>query len=546
MRGRSKRTPSSEGLAKLAFAAAAVATAFAAALAAGPFLERHERREADAALAAALGTASADVAHATAAARVRAVELATAPAVQRAFAMRDAGALRRLERDDRSVSLAFAPARADRTVATADVRDGDGVLGYVHVAVDLAAALAGARSSDVLPAFVRSGRVELGPQRGGPFRARVGRPVDVRLGGTDYRALAQPVGDGGRGDLLVALQPRSTIAERAHSRRRFAFAAAVALLGAIALGGSAVPRLRALPLRARRRRAERMTAREALALVGDALAATHEPRALLTIVLTAAIEATGAVGACLIDDGVEVARAGNSARGDALDLELETSGTRGVLRLFPPRQGFTADEIALARSLASQASIALENAHLHQIVERQATTDDLTQLANRRAFMTALEGEIRRSDRSHDPFALIIADLDEFKSVNDNYGHGTGDRVLVGFARTVEHELREIDLAARLGGEEFALLLPQTNLEGGNAVAERVRDALAREGFVGDDGEAVRITVSLGVTAYSPGSSAEALLFAADSALYAAKAAGKNRVVSRSGAPSSRRRPPRS
>ena len=526
----------SERFSGLLWVAAALAAAVAAALVATPILERDATEEAEARLAAALNAGSADIARSLADARVRAVELAASPRVQRALAGRDAGAIRSIEQRNPHVSITLgttsAPRSASTPVVTATVTDGRTVLGRVHVGVPLAPLVADAgRRSNVQLAVVQRGRIATGPARGTQLRVPLRDPVDVRISRERYRALATPLGDEAGGAMLVALAPHASIAATARSRRNFVFVAALAALVAIALLASAAQRARRAARAEPRQRAHRISSREALALVGDALAATHEPGALLEIILTTAVEATGAAGGCLLYDGAEVARVGAIPDVEPLDVELAAGGGAGTLRLFPPPAGFTHDDVTLASSLASQASIALENAHLHRLVERQAATDELTDLANRRTFTDALAGELRRSVRSGSPFGLVIVDLDDFKRVNDSYGHTTGDRVLAGFARIVEQELREIDVAARIGGEEFALLLPETDAAGAAAVAERLREALALAEFDAGDGRTLRITASFGVTTYVADRSAEQLLVAADRALYAAKAAGKDRVV---------------
>ena len=121
---------------------------------------------------------------------------------------------------------------------------------------------------------------------------------------------------------------------------------------------------------------------------------------------------------------------------------------------------FDAEQTLNANSLASQAAIALENARLHRIVEQQAVVDGLTGLANRRRCEDSLTAEIARAQRLGAPFTLVLADLDDFKAVNDRNGHVVGDDVLRGFASVLRATVRDTDLAGRWGGEEFMLLLP--------------------------------------------------------------------------------------
>jgi GGDEF domain-containing protein len=202
--------------------------------------------------------------------------------------------------------------------------------------------------------------------------------------------------------------------------------------------------------------------REALALVGDTLAATHNPEALLPVILRATAEAIGASAGRMFDGGIEVAAVG-AVPVDAEPLRLELPAPKGgetLMLLYPPGAGFDDDARRLAAWLASQAAIALENARLHHVVQWQAVTDELTGLVNRRRFMTALATEIGRMSRLSPP-SLILADLDDFKRVNDSFGHPIGDELLQAYARALVDHVRDIDVAARLGGEEFAVLLPE-------------------------------------------------------------------------------------
>lgn len=163
----------------------------------------------------------------------------------------------------------------------------------------------------------------------------------------------------------------------------------------------------------------------------------------------------------------------------------------------------------------------------NETIERLARTDVLTGLANRRALQEAFERESARGKRLGEHLSLIMADLDHFKSVNDRYGHGTGDQVLARIAAVLASQLRPYDLAARYGGEEFVLLLPGTSIEGAISVAERVRKAAMEVEVSGVPGP---ITISLGVATWRIGETPEELIGRADAALYQAKSAGRNRV----------------
>ena len=183
-----------------------------------------------------------------------------------------------------------------------------------------------------------------------------------------------------------------------------------------------------------------------------------------------------------------------------------------------------------ATSLASHAAIALENARLHRIVEHQAMVDGLTGIANRRRCEEALVSEIARADRLGSPLTLVLADLDDFKMINDEHGHPTGDEVLREFAAVLRATVRESDLAGRWGGEEFLLLLPGSDAAGGAHLAERVRSSLAERSFLGSEGTVVGVTCSFGVAQLTAGADERNLFAAADRALYRAKREGKNRV----------------
>jgi diguanylate cyclase (GGDEF)-like protein len=159
-------------------------------------------------------------------------------------------------------------------------------------------------------------------------------------------------------------------------------------------------------------------------------------------------------------------------------------------------------------------------------------TDPLTELANRRHLMHTLAQGFQRSSRSGHPLALIMADIDHFKAINDTYGHQQGDVALKAVAETLRSNLREYDLAARFGGEEFALVLPETDAPGAVQVAERVRATVQGLRFTGPL-ERLRMTISLGVTTL-PNKAVkdiEDLIRLADDALYGAKHEGRNRVI---------------
>jgi diguanylate cyclase (GGDEF)-like protein len=171
----------------------------------------------------------------------------------------------------------------------------------------------------------------------------------------------------------------------------------------------------------------------------------------------------------------------------------------------------------------------LKNAQVD--LQRLAATDFLTGIANHRSFFEAGEQEIQRARRYGHPLAALLLDLDHFKQINDTYGHAVGDRMLVAMTASLHNHLRDIDVFGRLGGEEFAILLPETDLAGGWVTAERLRAAIAETAI--DAGNAVlKITISIGVTLLSPDDHGlDTVLKRADDAMYEAKRAGRNRVM---------------
>jgi diguanylate cyclase (GGDEF)-like protein len=204
----------------------------------------------------------------------------------------------------------------------------------------------------------------------------------------------------------------------------------------------------------------------------------------------------------------------------------------GVISIARHGKEFTAQERDLFAYLAGQATLSIENVDLHETVQQQALTDELTGLFNVRQFHARLEGEIERAERFATPLSLVMLDIDKFKSVNDNYGHQMGDRVLVEVARVLRRMSRDVDLPARYGGEELAVVLPQTDLAGAEQQAERMRAGIEAMQIPRLDGEGVlEITASFGVASF-PGEGVDKteLIAAADAALYRAKRGGRNRV----------------
>ena len=167
---------------------------------------------------------------------------------------------------------------------------------------------------------------------------------------------------------------------------------------------------------------------------------------------------------------------------------------------------------------------------LEMELTRLATTDPLTGVANRRRFIEELEMELARIRRFGRPAALLMVDIDHFKSVNDTHGHAVGDAVLQHLAELSRHRLRAIDLFGRLGGEEFGILLPGTDAAGAWKCAESLRRHVAETPLQSSRG-AIPFTVSIGLTVFESGDDApDGILARADAALYRAKLGGRNRV----------------
>ncbi len=201
----------------------------------------------------------------------------------------------------------------------------------------------------------------------------------------------------------------------------------------------------------------------------------------------------------------------------------------GVLNLsHSANQAFTDEHLRLLTLIASQAASILQRILMYEEMARLAITDELTGLYNRRHFVTRLQEEVERSKRHDHPFSLLFLDLDNFKRINDTYGHVLGDRILAELGKLLHKWARKSDLLARFGGEEFVVLLPMTDQQQAMAAAERLRTAVQEHSFP----RRKRLTISVGVSCYpNDTENVEELVKMADQALYQAKKSGRNRSM---------------
>jgi len=186
-------------------------------------------------------------------------------------------------------------------------------------------------------------------------------------------------------------------------------------------------------------------------------------------------------------------------------------------------------ELTKAKTMLQKKKRELEIAYAR--LQELANHDTLTGMANRRYFMEQVESELIRFERNRKSFVIIVGDLDGFKRYNDQYGHDCGDFLLQNVARTIQKVLRKQDVAARWGGEEFILLLPETGLKGGEVTAEKIRHTLEHSLF-DYRGESLKVTITLGVSVYEGKTTLAQTIIDADQALYLGKRKGKNRIQS--------------
>jgi diguanylate cyclase (GGDEF)-like protein len=201
----------------------------------------------------------------------------------------------------------------------------------------------------------------------------------------------------------------------------------------------------------------------------------------------------------------------------------------GVLWIFEDSRPFQQEEIESARLIAAHADLALANAERYHRAKERAFIDDVTEVYNARFLRQAIEHEIQRAERYGKQLCVVFLDLDRFKLVNDQHGHLVGSQVLRRLSQVLQQCIRQVDTLARYGGDEFTILLVDTGIEEGLAVAERIRRTVAATLFEGSRDTPIRLTLSVGVAAYpTHGREHEALLDLADKAMYRAKSLGRN------------------
>jgi diguanylate cyclase (GGDEF)-like protein len=182
------------------------------------------------------------------------------------------------------------------------------------------------------------------------------------------------------------------------------------------------------------------------------------------------------------------------------------------------------------RRVLKERQLSSERTRMMQKLQKLATTDGLTKLYNSRSFYSQLELEVDRYNRYKHPLSLLLLDIDNFKEFNDNFGHLEGDKVLVRFSQIIKSCLRTNDSAYRYGGEEFTVILPETNGDEAKTVAQRIRSSLESEKFKPIPDKNAQITISIGVTQYYPKEELSAFIRRADKAMYLSKKNGRNRV----------------
>ena len=187
------------------------------------------------------------------------------------------------------------------------------------------------------------------------------------------------------------------------------------------------------------------------------------------------------------------------------------------------------DDLSVINLLADQAAIAIENARLHDLVSKQAITDDLTKIPNRRAFELRMDQELKRAIRYNRPFTIMMMDLNNFKRINDTYGHPAGDEVLKKTAEILQNNVRDTDFVARFGGDEFILLLPETGFDTAKLISQKLQKKVREVEFQWNEGPVEHVELAIGSAAFPQhGGNPEEIIDIADEALYVEKARMKS------------------
>lgn len=197
--------------------------------------------------------------------------------------------------------------------------------------------------------------------------------------------------------------------------------------------------------------------------------------------------------------------------------------------LFDESESVKQGQKDIVRTIANMVGLMIDNLRLYRRVKQQSIRDELTQTYNRRHFDSRVRGEFVRASRYRRDLSLVVIDIDNFKGINDTWGHPEGDLVLKALANFLQTHVRQADVLCRYGGEEFVALLPQTSWDQAHHLAERLREGIAGTSIPLSDGD-IHITVSIGAATRTAGMDGENLLKAADAGLYQAKKSGKNRV----------------
>jgi len=203
----------------------------------------------------------------------------------------------------------------------------------------------------------------------------------------------------------------------------------------------------------------------------------------------------------------------------------------GILNLADKMNGskFDSEDVALIELFGQLIGASIGNINLFEKIQHQATTDGLTGLINHKTFYEILEKELWRSRRYGGQLSMIMVDIDDLKKINDAHGHRAGDKAIKEISRRIKECIRQIDIAARYGGDEFAIILPNTSLSDATVVAERMVNEVARSPAIWEK-EQISLSISVGLGQYDADSNPEDITSRSDMALYTAKQAGKNRV----------------